>query len=263
MTKHTVAEELVLQLKYYGVKQIFGITGDALNAFTNAIRIHKGIEWFTVRHEETAAFAAAAQAEITEELAVCAGTIGPGALHLVNGLYNAKRDRCPVLAITGQVPRPEKGGPYFQEVDVDKAFDDICVFNATLTSAEQFPRMLQQAISAAVNQRGVAHIAIPTDISLTKIQPCPPITIIQTSRVVVPTEGEIDKLAKLINKSKAVSLLIGRGCRNDKEAIAAFAEKLDAPVAHSVKGTESIDYTHPNSNGGIGHLACKVFKDAR
>ena len=135
MAKRIVAEELVFQLAESGVKQIFGITGDALNAFTNAIRIDKRIEWFTVRHEETAAFAAAAQAEISGELAVCAGTVGPGALHLVNGLYNAKRDGSPVLAITGQVPRAEAEGLYFQEVDQGKAFDDICNFNTTLQSA--------------------------------------------------------------------------------------------------------------------------------
>lgn len=180
MPKHTVAEEIAIQLANIGVKQIFGITGDALNAFTNAIRIHKQIEWFTVRHEETASFAAAAQAELTQNLHVCAGTIGPGALHLVNGLYNAKRDKCPVLCITGQVPTPEADGPYFQEVDGDKAFDDICVFSVTLRSAEQMPRVLQQAVSAAITQRGVAHIAIPTDISLTKIEGAAPIKLFET-----------------------------------------------------------------------------------
>lgn len=254
MAKHTVAEEIAIQLANIGVKQVFGITGDALNAFTNAIRKHKQLEWFTVRHEETAAFAAAAQAELTQGLHVCAGTIGPGALHLVNGLYNAKRDRCPVLCITGQVPTPEADGPYFQEVDVDKAFDDICVFSVTLKSAEQMPFILQQAVNAAINERGVAHIAVPTDISLTQIQGAAPIQIFQSEALPTPSESEIDALAQMINQASNVSLLIGRGCRDAKQAVLDLASKLSSPIAHSIKGTECIDYHHPNSIGGIGHV---------
>lgn len=254
MAKHTVAEELVIQLSNIGVKQIFGITGDALNAFTNAIRKHGTLEWFTVRHEETASFAAAAQAEITQELAVCAGTIGPGALHLVNGLYNAKRDQCPVLCITGQVPTPEADGPYFQEVDGDKAFDDICVFSVTLKSAEQMPRILQQAVNAAVTQRGVAHIAIPTDISLTEIEGAAPIKIFKPDLTPTPSDSEIDALANVINSAKNVSMLIGRGARDAKQQVVDLAERLSAPIAHSLKGTEAIDYMHPHSIGGIGHV---------
>ena len=212
-----MSEELVLQLSHIGVKQVFGITGDALNAFTNGIRKHQILEWYTVRHEETASFAAAAQAEITRELAVCAGTIGPGALHLVNGLYNAQRDRCPVLCITGQVPTPEADGPYFQEVGVHKAFDDICVFSVTLKSASQMPRILQQAVNAAVSRRGVAHIAIPTDISLTQIEGAPPIKVFSSPSPAVPSENEIDQLAELINQSSNVSLLIDRGFLNAKQ----------------------------------------------
>ena len=254
MSKHTVAEEIAIQLNHIGVKQIFGITGDALNAFTDAIRKHNEIEWFTVRHEETASFAAAAQAEITQNLAVCAGTIGPGALHLVNGLYNAQRDRCPVLCITGQVPTPQADGPYFQEVDVDKAFDDVCVFSVTLKSAAQMPRILQQAVNAAISQRGVAHIAIPTDISLTEIKGAPPIKVFTSLSPATPAEDEIDQLAELINQSKNVSLLIGRGCLNAKKQVIDLATRLSSPIAHSVKGTECIDYTHPLSIGGIGHV---------
>jgi pyruvate dehydrogenase (quinone) len=254
MKKHTVAEEVAIQLSNIGITQIFGITGDALNAFTNAIRIHDKIEWFTVRHEETASFAAAAQAEITQQLAVCAGTIGPGALHLINGLYNAKRDKCPVLCITGEVPTPETDGPYFQEINTDKAFDDICVFNATMTSASQMPRILQQAVSDAISKRGVAHIAIPTDISLTMIEGNAPIQLFEDNTPSVPTDSEIDELAALINQAKNISFLIGRGCRDAKQQVSKLAEKLSAPIAHSVKGTEAIDYNHPHSIGGIGFV---------
>ena len=254
MSKHTVAEELVIQLTHIGIKQIFGITGDALNPFTNAIRKHNTIEWFTVRHEETAAFAVAAQAELTQQLAVCAGTIGPGALHFINGLYNAKRDRCPVLCITGQVPRPESNSPYFQEVDIDKAFDDVCVFSVTLHSAEQIPRVLQQAVSAAVHQRGVAHIALPTDISLSEIEAQTPITLFKKGAPPCPTDDEIKQLSKLVNEAENVSLLIGRGARDAKQQVIDLATKLSAPIAHSLKGSESIDYNHPHSIGGIGHV---------
>ncbi|NQX89227.1 MAG: hypothetical protein HRT77_11240 [Halioglobus sp.] len=254
MSHHTVAEELVIQLGHFGVKQILGITGDALNAFTNAIHKHHTIEWFTVRHEETAAFAAAAQAELTQALAVCAGTVGPGALHLVNGLYNAKRDRCPVLVITGHVPRPDHDGPYFQEVDIDKAFDDICVFNTTLRSPDQIARVLQRAISTAINQRGVAHLAIPTDIAVATIATQAAISVVERETAVEPDAAQIQALSALINAAERVSFLIGRGCRDAKSEVSELAKKLQAPIAHSIKGTECIEYDHPHSIGGIGHV---------
>lgn len=255
MAKRNVAQELVFQLAEIGVSQVFGITGDALNAFTDAIRNEKRIDWFTVRHEETAAFAAAAQAEISGELAVCAATIGPGAIHLINGLYNAKRDRSPVLAITGQVPREEADGPYFQEVDQNKLFDDCCVFSATLQSVDQMPRILQQAIDAAIYHRGVAHLAIPTDIALQAMKIDNQVLDLPKQRqVLAPIKADLDKAAELINQAKRVSLLIGCGCRGASAQVSQLASHLQAPVCHSLKGSEVLAYDHPYSIGGIGHV---------
>ena len=255
MPNRNVAAELVYQLAEYGIKMVFGITGDAMNAFTDALRKDKRITWHTVRHEETAAFAVAAQAELSQELAVCVGTIGPGALHLVNGLYNATRDRSPVLAITGQVPREEAASGYFQEVDQSKAFDDVCVFSETLQSEKQLPRLLQQAMEAAIVKRGVAHIAIPTDLAVTEMPSVTkPNTFFTSSHCIVPGEVELKAAAKCINHCKKPSLLIGCGCRGHREQVIALAEKLNAPVVHALKGSEVLPFDHPLSIGGVGHV---------
>ncbi|MBK2125322.1 thiamine pyrophosphate-dependent enzyme [Fangia hongkongensis] len=256
MAKHTVAAEFVYQLAEYGVKQVFGITGDAMNAFTDALRKDGRIKWHTVRHEEAAGFAVAAQAELSQELAVCVGTIGPGAIHLINGIYNATRDRSPVLAITGQVPRPEAQSAYFQEVDQIKAFDDPCVFSAVVQSEEQIPRLIQQAIEAAVSLRGVAHIAIPTDLAIVEIEKTnKPVQIFrQENKLVTPSEDELETLKVLIDQAKSPSLLIGCGARGARDEVHQLAELLQAPVAHSLKGTEVLEYHDPYSIGGIGHV---------
>ena len=260
-----VAEELVQQLADYGVKQIFGITGDALNPFTDAIRRNKKIMWHTVRHEETAAFAAAAQAELSGELAVCAGTVGPGALHLINGLYNAKRDRSPVLAITGHVPREENNSRYFQEIDLTKVFDDVAVFSETLRTADEMPRVLQQAISAAVNLGGVAHLGFPTDIIGAPVKSSSQVYIQQPSQHATPGDEKLQQAAAIINKAKSVSLLIGCGCRGARDEVIQLAETLKAPIAHTLKATEVVPFDNPYSIGGVGHLGTphglKVLED--
>lgn len=255
MAKRTVCEEIVYRLANMSVKQIFGITGDALNHFTDAIRRDKRIQWFTVRHEETAAFAAAAQAELSGKLAVCAGTVGPGALHLINGLYNAKRDRSPVLAITGQVAREESGTGYFQEVDQEKVFSDACVFSETLRSPKQIPRLLQQAIEAALTEGGVAHLAIPVDITAEMVDTNEDeFEIFMANNNLIPTNEKLTEAANLINHNNKVAMLIGCGCRGASKEVDQLAKLLKAPVAHSLKGTEVLDYKNENSIGGVGHV---------
>ncbi|MFZ9035945.1 MAG: thiamine pyrophosphate-dependent enzyme [Francisellaceae bacterium] len=256
MATHSIAEEIVYQLAEYGIKQIFGITGDAMNAVTDAIRRDGRITWYTVRHEEVAGFAAAAQAELSQELAVCVGTIGPGALHYVNGLYNAKRDRSPVLVITGQVPGSEIASDYFQEVDQLKIFDDLTVFNQVLQRPQQMPRLIQQAIEAAVSQRGVAHLSIPTDLSIAEIEKSDrPVCIFPRHfHLVIPSAEELEKMAALINSSRRPSLLIGAGARGARVEVMALSETLQAPVAHSLKGTEVLEHDYLNNIGGIGHV---------
>src|ERR1700710_911725 len=160
----TIAEMLVTSLADLGVRTMWGVVGDALNPVTDAIRCEDRIEWIGVRHEEVAAFAAGAQAQLTGTLGVCMGTVGPGSIHLLNGLYDAKKSRTPVLAICGQVPLAELGSDYFQEVDNDAVFADVAVFRRTITSSAQAPVLIEQAIRAAMLERGVAVLTVPGDI---------------------------------------------------------------------------------------------------
>ena len=161
---NTVCETLLEILAEAEVRQIFGMTGDALNPLLDAVRRDGRFEWIGIRHEEAGAFAAAAQAKLTGKLAVCCGTVGPGAIHLINGLYDAKRDYAPVLAITGHVPLTEQGTGYFQEVDIRNLFQDVCVYNEFINHPAQLPRVALQAVQSALTLGGVAHLSIPTDV---------------------------------------------------------------------------------------------------
>src|SRR6478736_6014784 len=160
----TVAEHVVTALADAGVTQVWGVVGDALNPLTDAIRTEERVEWVGVRHEEVAAFAVSAQAQLTGTLGVCMGTVGPGSIHLLNGLYDAKKSHAPVLAICGQVPLAEMGSNYFQEVDNDALFSDVAVFAKTVTRAGQLPHLLEQAVNAALQQQGVAVLTLPGDV---------------------------------------------------------------------------------------------------
>ena len=160
----TIAELIVTSLADHGVRSVWGVVGDALNPVTDAIRREDRIEWIGVRHEEAGAFAVSAQAQLTGQLGVCMGTVGPGAIHLLNGLYDAAKAHAPVLAIVGQVPREDIGSDFFQEVDNDAVFADVAVFNRTVTSADQMPELLEQAVNAALSERGVAVLSIPGDV---------------------------------------------------------------------------------------------------
>ena len=160
----TVAELLIEALAEHGVTQVWGVVGDALNPVTDAIRREDRVEWVGVRHEEVGAFAASAQAQLTGRLGVCMGTVGPGAIHLLNGLYDAKKSHAPVLAICGQVPREELGSDFFQEVDNDVLFADVTVFNQTVTRVDQLPLVIEQAANAALQQGGVAVLTLPGDV---------------------------------------------------------------------------------------------------
>src|SRR6476661_8710564 len=160
----TVAELLIESLAEHGVRTIWGVVGDALNPVTDAIRRDERLEWIGVRHEEAGAFAAAAQAQLTGRLGVCMGTVGPGSVHLLNGLYDAKKSHAPVLAICGQVPLAEVGTDFFQEVDNNRLFSDVAVFAETVTSAEQMPQLLERAVNAALGGRGVAVLTLPGDV---------------------------------------------------------------------------------------------------
>jgi thiamine pyrophosphate-dependent acetolactate synthase large subunit-like protein len=248
-----VSDQLLQILVNAGVRQVFGLTGDALNHFVDAIRRQDKVEWITVRHEETAAYAAYAQAALNGRLAVCAGTVGPGALHLINGLYNAKKERVPVLAITGQVPTVQLGTNYFQEVDLRKMFDDVCAYQAIIRSPEEAPRVIQRAIRIALAQEAVCRIELPADIAglpaaggkYTANIPC-------SDAVLVPGEGSLKAAVAVLDGCRKITILAGAGCRGARQEVLRLAEKLKAPVVHTFRAADIFDHDTPGVVGFTG-----------
>ncbi|MDG2049806.1 MAG: thiamine pyrophosphate-binding protein [Myxococcota bacterium] len=250
-----VCEQLISILQDVGAEHIFGVTGDALNPFVDGLRRQKQLRWIGVRHEEVAGYAAAAQSLISGGLGVCAGTVGPGALHLLNGLYNAKKEGAAVLAITGQVPRAESGTGFFQEVDLSKVFDDVCVFQHTIDSPEQMPRVAQLAIQEAIANRGVARLEIPADVGPLKV-PSSALAheIFRPQSTTVPSAAHLEQAATVLNKARKPTMLIGSGCRGAREAVLAVAEKMQAPIVHALKGADVMEHEHPLWVGLTGLL---------
>ncbi|WP_050478930.1 thiamine pyrophosphate-binding protein [Herbaspirillum rhizosphaerae] len=261
----TVAEMLVETLHRIGVRQIFGVVGDALNPLTEAVRKDKRIEWIGVRHEEGAALAAAGQAKLTGKLAVCCGTTGPGANHLVAGLYEACKDHAPVLAISGGVPASRRGIDYLQENVPDLLFRDVAAYTQTIINPAQAVQVVHQAIAQAYHQRGVAHISIPADVIGGKIATGASVVSINTLRPqpeVMPPESEIGQAARLIDAARSVAIFVGNGGRSSIQEIAALAEKLQAPVIHTFRGKDMLPYDHPHWIGGVGLIGGAPGMDA-
>ncbi|MEZ5093663.1 thiamine pyrophosphate-dependent enzyme [Nocardioides sp.] len=262
----TVAESIIEALAEGGVTQVWGVVGDALNPVTDAIRRQDGMEWIGVRHEEAAAFAAGAQAQLTGTLGVCMGTVGPGSIHLLNGLYDAKKSHAPVLAIAGQVPSAEIGTDYFQEVDNDKLFADVAVFAQTLTSAEQLPHVLEQAVNAAYAHRGVAVLTLPGDVGDLELPKRS-----QPARFVTPTAAPAaghDQVAAaaaaLTEGDPTVTLLVGCGARDAREEVLALADRLAAPMVLTLKAKEGLEDDNPfeiGQSGLIGNPATATAFD--
>jgi pyruvate dehydrogenase (quinone) len=251
----TVAELLVDALAEHGVTQVWGVVGDALNPVTDAIRREDRVEWMGVRHEEVGAFAAGAQAQLTGRLGVCMGTVGPGAVHLLNGLYDAKKSHAPVLAICGQVPREDIGSDFFQEVDNDVLFADVAVFSATVTSTDQLPRMIEQAVNAALQDRGVAVLTLPGDVGgmeLPKDTPTP--TFVTDHPAAPPSDAAIVDAVAAINAAGPVTLLVGQGASGARAEVLELAERLSAPMVVTLKGKEAFDDDNPYEVGQSGLL---------
>ena len=250
-----VCEMILDILAPVSTKQFFGMTGDTLNPLLDAIRRDGRFEWHGVRHEEAGAFAAGAQAKLTGKLGLCAGTTGPGALHLINGLYDAKRDRAPVLAITGHIPTSEQGASYFQETNLTGIFDDICVYNQYLSSPKQMPRMVQQAVQTALTEGGVAHISIPSDI-INQDVPDSDLyrDIMIPQATIMPCPGELQKAADVLNKGGKIAILAGHGCHGAREELLALAETLKAPIIRTLRATDVMEYENPYWIGGLGML---------
>ena len=248
-----VCENLLDILASAGVRDIFGVTGDALNTLLDAIRKDDRFRWIGVRHEENAAYAAYAQAELTGGIGVCAGTVGPGALHLINGLYNAKKEGAGVVALTGQVAHAERGSNYFQEVDLSRMFDDICDFQAVLSSPSQMPRLAEIAVQKALAERVVTRIELPIDVIDAKLPtttPTHPLVVLPSS--VLPPDSEIEKAVDLLSKGSKVALFCGVGCRGAKQEVLELSKKLDAPIVHTLRAKDIFDYEDPRVVGLTG-----------
>ena len=258
----TIAEHIIRTLADHGVEQSWGVVGDALNPLTDAIRRDGRIQWIGVRHEEAAAFAAAAQAQLSNRIGLCMGTVGPGSVHLLNGLYDAKKSHAPVLAICGQVPSAEAGSDYFQEVNNDLLFSDVAVYNQTITSAEQVPHMLEQAINTAYAESGVAVLTIPGDLGTLDLDdPVEPV-LAGPLPAGAPAASQLDAAAAAINDAKAVTVLAGIGARESRAEVLALCETLNAPMVVTIKGKDAFDDDNPFNVGQSGLIGNPAAAEA-
>ncbi len=251
----TVAHQFAATLAAAGVKRIYGIVGDSLNGFTDAIRAQGKIEWLHVRHEEVAAFAAGADAHLTGSLAVCAGSCGPGNLHLINGLFDCHRSRVPVLAIAAHIPSGEIGSGYFQETHPETLFKECSHYCELVSSARQMPRCVEIAIREAVGKRGVSVIVIPGDVALQPAIDAPApesLDLLPNQPVVVPQPASLSSLAELLNGAKRVTILCGAGCAGAHDQLLALGEKLKSPMVHALKGKEYVEWDNPYDVGMTG-----------
>lgn len=255
MAKAKVAELVVETLVAAGVRRVYGLAGDSLNGITDTIRKRKDIGWVHVRHEEAAAFAAGAEAHLTGELTACAGSCGPGNLHLINGLYDCHRSRVPVIAIAAQIPSKEVGTGYFQETRPEALFRECSHYCETVAHPEQMPRVLDIAIRTAIERRGVSVIVLPGDVATQTAEfPTPRVAPRRTVPVVRPSDAEITELAGLLNAATKVTILGGAGCAGAHAELVAIAGRLKAPVVHAMRGKEFIEPDNPYDVGMTGLL---------
>jgi pyruvate dehydrogenase (quinone) len=251
----SVADQFVETLAVAGVKRIYGIVGDSLNGLTDALRRQGKIDWVHVRHEEVAAFAAGAEAHLTGDLAVCAGSCGPGNLHLINGLFDCHRSRVPVLAIAAQVPSAEIGAGYFLETHPESLFKECSHDCELISGANQMPRTLEIAIRQAVGNRGVSVVVIPGDVALQSAADAPPPKaegLLPRRAIVTPPRDDVDLLATLLNGNGRVTMLCGSGCQGAHDQVIGLADRLKAPIVHAFRGKEHIEWDNPFDVGMTG-----------
>jgi pyruvate dehydrogenase (quinone) len=253
----TVADQFIETLAAAGVKRIYGIVGDSLNGLTDSVRRQGKIDWLHVRHEEVAPFAAGAEAHLTGELAVCAGSCGPGNLHLINGLFDCHRSRVPVLAIAAHIPSPEIGSGYFQETHPQALFKECSYYCELVSAAHQMPRVLELAIREAVGKRGVSVIVIPGDVALQPASDAPApkrAGLLPLAPVVTPAPDNLDRLAALLNGGDRITILCGSGCQGAHEELLALGERLKAPMVHALRGKEHVEWDNPYDVGMTGFI---------
>src|SRR5450432_921032 len=250
-----VADLLVDVLVEAGVRRMYGVSGDSLNGITDSIRVRKDFQWVHVRHEETAAFAAGAEAHLTGSLAVCAGSCGPGNLHLINGLYDANRSRVPVLAIASHIPSYEIGSQYFQETHPESIFRECSHYCELISQVEQMPRVLEIAIQTALAKRGVAVVVLPGDVALREAtNSTPRLNFPEIHTTIRPCDEEIAKTADILNESRKITIFGGAGCAGAHAELIELAGRLKAPIVHALRGKEFIEYDNPFDVGMTGLL---------
>ncbi|NRF86100.1 ubiquinone-dependent pyruvate dehydrogenase [Burkholderia gladioli] len=252
MASKTIADYLASTLAQAGVERIWGVTGDSLNGLSDSLRRLGKISWSHTRHEETAAFAAGAEAAVTGKLAVCAGSCGPGNLHLINGLFDCQRNHVPVLAIAAHIPSSEIGLGYFQETHPQELFRECSHFVELVSNPKQFPRVLDRAIRTAIEERGVAVIVLPGDIALEAVPEATPGQVSYEVTASVPPAAQLDALAALLDGSKRVALLCGSGCAGAHDEVVALADTLGAPIVHALRGKEHVEWDNPFDVGMTG-----------
>lgn len=251
----TVADQFVDTLRAAGVKRIFGVVGDSLNGLTEAVRRRGDIEWVPVRHEEVAAFAAGAEAHLTGSLAVCAGSCGPGNLHLINGLFDCHRSGVPVLAIAAHIPSPEIGTGYFQETHPQTLFQECSHYCELVSDPEQMPRTLEIAIREAVSKRGGSVVTIPGNVALLPATEAPTArtsSLLPAAPLVTPAGDELVKLAEMLNSGRRITVLCGSGCQGAHDQLISVCERLNAPVVHALRGKEHVEWDNPYDVGMTG-----------
>lgn len=250
-----VAEIFIETLVNAGVKRVYGVCGDSLNGLTDTIRKNKKIEWLHVRHEEVAAFAAGAEAHLTGKIAVCAGSCGPGNLHLINGLFDCHRNRVPILAIAAQIPSHELGSGYFQETHPENLFKDCSHYCELVSQAEQTPRVLGIAMRTALTKRGVAVVVLPGDVALRECSTLAlSLGIEESAPVLRPSDKELRRAVEILDSARRVTILGGAGCEGAHAELIAIAERLQAPIVHALRGKEFIEYDNPYDVGMTGLL---------
>jgi pyruvate dehydrogenase (quinone) len=248
----TGADYIVAALAQAGVKRVYGVVGDSLNGFTDSLRRSGEIEWVHMRHEEGAAFAAAADAHLTGQLAVCAGSCGPGNLHLINGLFDAQRSGVPVLAIAAHIPSSEIGIDYFQATRPESLFKECSHYVELVSNPGQLPQILHRAMRVAAARRGVAVVVLPGDVALKPVSAAVPAWLLPSRPVIRPNDSDIDRLALLLNEGSRVTFFCGAGCAGAHSEVLALAQKVKAPIVHSLRGKEFIEYDNPYDVGMTG-----------
>jgi pyruvate dehydrogenase (quinone) len=250
----TAADYLAKTLASAGVQRIYGVVGDSLNGFTDALRRMKTIQWVHVRHEEAAAFAAGAEAYLTGELAVCAGSCGPGNLHLINGLFDCHRSGVPVLAVAAHIPSTEIGIDYFQATHPESLFRECSHYVELVSNPAQLPQILGRAMRAAIARRGVAVVVMPGDVGLKELGTPVPSWIAPAKPSLRPAAHQVQKLAELLNDGKRVTFMCGAGCAGAHDEVIKLAGRLNAPIVHTLRGKEHIEADNPYDVGMTGFI---------